>query len=669
MANVHIDQVDLVGGDRSIRFEGDLSIVKGSITTGKTTVVRLLRALLGRVPHHLPPETGGIRSIRGRVQFDNETWEIDRPLVETKTAVVSLSRREEAVADEQGSDEELSRIIDALRLPAELATATSSGETYMSWLLAKMRLPDVAVPRARTDASSPPTPVTVNDWLGYCIVRDDEIDTTVFGHRDTFVDRKRRAVFEINYGIYDAERAQLEAQLRTIELQLADLDSSSAAVRRFLKDTPFQSIDNIDAQLAIATTAVRRVSTQIAGVSDDAGRDPETQRLRVQLAELEQQELSIRNARSAAIRSLRDLEDLRASLASQSQRLVRAIVADEWLVDFDFIVCPRCGTAVQADRTDNDHCYLCLQAPHQTAARESLIREQERIASQIVETEELIAVRREEMEALEAENARARRAVLRVSSELDRRTEEFVSRRAELMLSATEERAQAEARIQQLNEYRLLLARYADLEGLRGQLEDERTDLVDAIGRHAAVSEKSELLLKALDQRFTDYLRRLNVSVADGLPLIATINRKTYMPEVSGRRFEDLSSQGLTVLVNVAHALAHHTVSVDHDLPLPSLLVLDGLSNNVGHEGFDLERRDDTYRLLMAEADAYTGRLQIIALDNDVPTFAENAVVVTLTPEDRLVRLAQSPSGQSGDDDPTGAADQLANPTPDEPSV
>ena len=58
MANIRIEQIDLVGGDRSVRFDGDLSIVKGSITTGKTTIVRLLRALLGRVPHHLPPETG-----------------------------------------------------------------------------------------------------------------------------------------------------------------------------------------------------------------------------------------------------------------------------------------------------------------------------------------------------------------------------------------------------------------------------------------------------------------------------------------------------------------------------------------------------------------------------------------------------------------------------------
>ena len=123
------------------------------------------------------------------------------------------------------------------------------------------------------------------------------------------------------------------------------------------------------------------------------------------------------------------------------------------------------------------------------------------------------------------------------------------------------------------------------------------------------------------------------------MPITAAINRTTYLPEVSGRPFDELSSQGLTVLVNVAHALAHHTVSLDHELPLPGLLVLDGLSNNVGHEGFDLERRDDTYRLLMEEVQKYAGRMQVIALDNDVPAFAADSVVLTLSPDDRLIRL------------------------------
>jgi hypothetical protein len=46
-------------------------------------------------------------------------------------------------------------------------------------------------------------------------------------------------------------------------------------------------------------------------------------------------------------------------------------------------------------------------------------------------------------------------------------------------------------------------------------------------------------------------------------------------------------SQGLKKLVNIAHALAHHTVAIDRNLPMPGLLVLDGLSANGGHEGFD----------------------------------------------------------------------------------
>ena len=201
MHELRVHRLDLVGGRRTIDFVADFSVVRGSITTGKTTIVRLLRALLGRVPSHLPPETGVIRSVRGRVSFGSELWEMDRPLVTTKTAIVSLSRREAADADDDSNGE---LIVDALRLPAERSTVTEP-VTYMEWLLDQLGIPSVAVPRARTDVTSESSPVTINDWLLYCIVRDDEIDTTVFGHRDTFTDRKRRAVFEINYGMYDAE--------------------------------------------------------------------------------------------------------------------------------------------------------------------------------------------------------------------------------------------------------------------------------------------------------------------------------------------------------------------------------------------------------------------------------------------------------------------------------
>jgi hypothetical protein len=657
MHELRVHRLDLIGGRRTIDFPEDFSVIRGSITTGKTTVVRLLRSLLGRVPNHLPPETGVVRSVRGRVTFGTELWEIDRPLVTTKSAVVSLSRREPA-DDEDDVAHEL--IADTLRLPAERPTSTVP-LTYQDWLLARLGIPSVAVPRARTDITSETSPVTINDWLLYCIVRDDEIDTAVFGHKDTFTDRKRRAVFEINYGIYSAEVADLQAQLRSVELRLEDLDRSNDAVRAFLKDTPFSSLDDIDEQTTVVRDAISEISAQAQSVASAGLAETQSRRLRAQISDVEQRLVSAAAAERAAARSRAELDDLHQTLSTQSERLTRAIVADEWLVDFDFVVCPRCGTSIEPSRSDEDHCYLCLQTPHQSGFHDELVVEQERIASQMVETQSLAELRDDELAALRSERERLEQEAALANAELDRRTAEFLSQRAESLVVAAGQRAGLEARLLQLTEYRQLLIRYTDLEGQRAALEDERADLVDALAQHERLGTRAEELIRALEARFLEYLQRLHVSLSD-LPLTAAINRATYLPVVTERPFDELSSQGLTVLVNVAHALAHHTVSLDNDLPLPSLLVLDGLSNNVGHEGFDLERRDDTYRLLMDEVARYGGRLQVIALDNDVPAFADDAIVLTLSPDDRLIRTEAAQLDEQGgessgrdEDEATGA--------------
>lgn len=662
MHELRIERIELVGGNRQIEFDPSFGIIKGSITTGKTTTVRLLKALLGRVPDHLPPETGVIRSVRGRTSISGQTWVIDRPLVTTKTAMVSLGRREPVGAessptsdehapglddDDSGPEDEL--VAETLRLPAEAPTATES-QTFQNWVLDRLGLPQVSVPRARTDVTSPPTPVTINDWLIYCVIKDDEIDTAVFGHRDVFIDRKRRAVFELIYGIYDEEMASLQAQLRSVELQLEHLDRSNETIRHFLKDTAFSSLDEIDSQLDQAREALRAIDAAAAVLSDAAHAESSTVDLRREIAQLETQLDAREREASAARRSLAELGDLRASLDAQSRRLTRAIVADEWLVDFDFMVCPRCGTEVAAERSIADHCYLCLQEPRASGFHDELIKEQERIASQVVETADLVETRQTDVERTQQSVAELRARIASANSELSRRTQEFVSLQADLLTRRATERAQLDAEVRRLTDYRQLFIRFADIEGQRAALEEERVDLADAMGRLSTSTGRSEQLIRQLEGRFLDYLQRLHVSLSD-LPLTAGINRTTYLPEVTGRPFDELSSQGLSVLVNVAHALAHHTVAIDNDLPLPGLLVLDGLSTNVGHEGFDLERRDDTYRLLMEEAQAYLGQLQIIAVDNDVPDFAADAVVLTLSPEDRLVRSADAPGSEPTPDE------------------
>jgi hypothetical protein len=133
--------------------------------------------------------------------------------------------------------------------------------------------------------------------------------------------------------------------------------------------------------------------------------------------------------------------------------------------------------------------------------------------------------------------------------------------------------------------------------------------------------------------------------------LTVKVNRTTYLPEVSTRTFDELSSQGLKTLVNVAHALAHHTVAIDRGLDMPGLLILDGVSANSGKEGLEGDRIVDMYKLFGEVASEYGEQLQLIIVDNDLPPEVademDDKIVLTLSQEARLIGSETSVSGDS----------------------
>ncbi|HEY9472189.1 MAG TPA: hypothetical protein VIQ76_21495, partial [Propionibacteriaceae bacterium] len=322
-------------------------------------------------------------------------------------------------------------------------------------------------------------------------------------------------------------------------------------------------------------------------------------------------------------------------------------VADEWLVDFDFVVCPRCGNDVGPGRASPQLCYLCLQEPRPAPSRSQLLAEQDRLTSQIVETAEVIEGRQLAQNKLVAEAARLEEVVADLSRDLDQRTAAFVSDRATQLEFYAAEQARLESEIERLREYQILLRRHRNQARNREELEDQHHRITTQIHAIELGSVDAEVKVQALEQRMLEYLYELHIPDL-GQDLSVHINRKTYLPEVSGRSFDELSSQGLKTLVNIAHALAHHTIAIDLNLAMPGLLILDGLSANAGHDGFDQERIRDVYRLLKSIAERYEDLLQIIAVDNELARnilldFAPHAVL-TLTQADRLIRV---PSEQS----------------------
>lgn len=612
---------------RIVEFWPGFNIIQGDITTGKTTFVRLIRAMLGTMPSALAPEVNYVRAIRGKVKLGNRPWLIYRPRTTTAGALVEIG--------EEHPDPNHEAI--SLRLPVG-----GSDRSYSIFLLNQLEIPVVSVPIARGQLTGTLSPVTMTDWLGYCVVTGDELDTQIFGHLRDWRNVKRKWVFELAYGYYEPELASLNAKLRSIELQITALEQDAAVMEKFLADTPFAEARVLEEQLAAREGELLEAADYKRDFSNTTTSIPGVQELRQTLLEARSKRADISDRITRIESQVTDLTDLHRQLSSQSARLTRAIVADEWLVDYDFVVCPRCGNDVHAARTDPSLCYLCLQEPRPAPSRAELLTEQERVTNQVDETTDVIETRRASYQELRREAAKLDKVINNYALELDQLTDTFVSDHATQISYQAAEQARLEGEIKRLREYQELIHRHQQQLQNRADLERQHEEIVTEIHSRELNQVDAEANVQALEVRLLDYLRELNIPDL-GQELSVKINRTTYLPEVSGRTFDELSSQGLKTLVNIAHALAHHTVAIDRDLPMPGLLILDGLSANAGHEGFDQERIRDVYRLLSEAANQYRSSLQVIAVDNvlapDILNEFLDYVILTLTQTDRLIRI------------------------------
>lgn len=636
--DLRLQEIDLVGGTRTVEFKRGLNLVRGDITTGKTTLIRLIHAFLGSIPSNLPPETAAVRAIRGQVLLGAQAWNIYRPMVTTNEAPVEVA----SIATDEGGEGF------AVRLPA----AGQGG--YGDFLLAQLGLPIVSVPRARREPTNELSPVTINDWLLYCIVTGDDLDTQVFGHRHPFRDLKRRWVFEIAYGLYDEEMANLAAGLRRIDLEIRASESEAEVIRQFLAGTTMGKPEELEVELAAQQARLTELQAQANSFGRAGGTEPgnEIGRTRTRLPDVRRELDGVRADIRQHQAQLRDLGELQRQLTGLSKRLTRSIVADEWMVDFDFVVCPRCGQDVDQHRAESPICYLCEQ-PEPTSApdRDALIREQDRVTYQIAETAQLIADRTSTLDELRLHEEELAGTLARVSSELDNLTQAFVSAQAAELQSVAGETATVEANVEWIKRYLTLVNRQADQSGYLDQLRERKVKLEEQIEAHGTSVAAADENIDALEKRILDYLTRLHVPQLGDL-LTVKINRTTYLPEVSTRTFDELSSQGLKTLVNVAHALAHHTVAIDRGLDMPGFLILDGVSANSGKEGLEGDRIVDMYRLFDEVAREYGAQFQLIIVDNDLPPeVAEemaDRIVLTLSQEARLIG-----GGSSGNIEPS----------------
>ena len=565
----------------------------------------------------LPKEArANVITVSGSVDLHGASFSVVRPAVTTATARVEIAGEERT-----------------WRLPA---SSSPDGDTYVNWLLEQLGLPRLDVPSAPTRPESDPTPVSINDYFLYCYLAQDELGFSVFGHRDAFKNIKRKYVFDITYGFYDLQAAQLQDRLRDVHSQLRELQARQRLFQNFFDDTPLESRARIEHELREVADELKQIEADSKDLASVPRGVPGTSELQSEVLQLERQSAELRAAIDAERRSLHNLSELTGQLESQSSKLTRSIVSHKHLMDIQFVVCPRCGTDLPPERATRNVCELCLQEPLLAFSRDALIDEQGAIEQQLTEIQELARQRGDrttdlgrELEGLDADLTQKR-------MELEFQTRSYVSEQATRIASTAARRARLAARAAQLQEYLDVLSKMDDAQRMAAKLAVERDGLEQELAIATAKSNEGQTRVRHLKTRFNDILEELRPP-RFGEEELSDINPNTYLPEYHGRAFVELSSPGLATLVNLAHALAHHLTAIELDLRLPDILVIDGLSEHLGQEGLDPERRAAAYDVLMGVSSSRP-ELQIILVDNEIPDAARGFVRLELSEEDRLIR-------------------------------
>ncbi len=616
---LRVNDVSLEGADRSVSLSPGLNIITGPIASGKTTLVRYLRFLLGGSFRHAPIEARtNVVAVSGSVDLADKTFFIIRPAVTTATARVEIA----------GDDE-------TWRLPA---TSAPDRQTYVNWLLAQLSLPQIDVPSAPTRPDSDPTPVSINDYLLYSYLAQDELGSSVFGHRDAFRNIKRKYVFDITYGFYDLKAAQIQERLRYVQGQLREVRSRQTLFRTFFDGTALENRALIEKELREVDAELADVEGAVADLASEPRKSADTAQLQEEIFNLEKHTAGLQAEIGAERQSLANLKTLATQLEAQSAKLTRSVVSHKHLMDLDFVVCPRCGSELDSAKQSADICYLCAQEPSLEFSRDLLVKEQGAVEQQLKEVQDLFHEREMRSSALESQLEEAHDNLVKTRRELDFRTRAFVSERAERIAATASQRAALSARSAQLGEYLEVLGRIDEAQRVAGHLAREKDALEQELAAAVADSTDSQRKVSHLKERFNEMLERLRPP-RFGEQELSDINPNTYLPVYRGRPFGEVSSPGLVTLINVAHALAHHVTAAELGLKLPNLLVIDGLSEHLGQEGLDPERLDAIYDLLIETSQAHQ-ELQVIVVDNEVPERARSFVRLELSEDDRLIREA-----------------------------
>ena len=565
-----------------IDLDHHVTIFHGKISSGKSTIAKLIDACLGGSLPQVPAIKQEFVSAELTARIGLYEVLFERNAGSRQVQVTWLDGNGESAS---------------LMAPIDNAASPIWGDKVygLSDLIFELAgIGPMRVRRNKTDPDAPLIPLSFRDIMWYCYLDQDELDSTFF-HLETEDPRspKSRDVMRFVMGYYTERLNELEQQLaREVEDHRTKLESAKR-MRNFLQELGYGSELEMTARLAELEHSQGQRAAQLRAIQEAQEADTHfSDDLREELRQLAGRVAALKFAVDQGERILTEEIALRGELISAKFKLHRMSSATVILGAVDYTACPRCGTALAELIRAASDCNLCGapdQVQNNRERRHSNI-EQPDLDARLADIEQAVATRKKALrkQRRELEGSIEQKAykdteltrlmrnydsaflsqVRNLESELASGRQEIIGLRrdARLPQALFELEAEADAHLVKAQAIRRELKsereRIADRDNLVGQLESYVFDALMSSG------------FPALNRSDTLY-----------------INRRNWMAYILPHGDESLSytlsgagSGGKKTLFNICYAIALHRLAEEMDLPLPLFIIIDSPMKNIGTE-------------------------------------------------------------------------------------
>jgi hypothetical protein len=596
-------------------FREGVNVVVGAVGTGKSSMLELIKYAMGGSAILSGAVREGVSSVSVSVDL-NGVGHVLRRAVD--------AREVELRSPSTGAVVEQCHII-----------GTKSQRSVSDVLLGLLGLPRLSVPRSRARPTAETTSITFFDILDYMYARQAEIDRSVAHHLDAIREPKRRATFEVLYGLADAAVADLQLHAGKLNTEIAEGRRRNKDIETFLARANEPSEVELRLRVEALNLAITRVTAHLTAIREGARQTTpfaDTDRSALMMAEVAL--VVAEHEKALASAEIERFRRVAAQLELGIERIDRSVVAGEMLSPIEFVKCPRCLQSLRGRESDREHCMVCGQLEPVATDRADLQAERERIQAQLAETAALMGTTTGALEQAQAEAVRLEADVRAVRVRVDERTVEFVSPLADELEGASRELAMLQGERQAVLRSLSLWAQHrAGLDDV-ARLETDLRQTTEALRKARMRLEAGRLRVVTLSELFDDLLQGFRYPWYES----ARIDLDTYLPVVNGESFE-AASGGMKTLINVAYHVAGLRYGIQQgDSLLPLFLMIDSPRKNLGAENVDdKEIGGQIYTRFRAMQDANPQGFQLIVADNDVPLGVNDFNAIHLDYEHPLV--------------------------------